>query len=269
MTRSRGWLRSKTFFRIRVASLLSVLLIVALFAWRQFSRRRARNDWERPLTVALVVLRRGPVEEEAISRLRERVPVLEQRLGHESSRFAVTLRHPFSFDFYGPVDVDTAPPSLASNAFTDVARHAYRQWRYLRQVDAAADLSARGYDSVVYLVVRPATEGVLTVEGTAQQGGTIGMVEVALDESMVDFALIVAAHELFHTLGAADKYSALGQTRIPEGLAEPEREPRFPQRYVEIMARNRPVDEHTETAPESLDELAVGPGTAREIGWRR
>jgi hypothetical protein len=35
------------------------------------------------------------------------------------------------------------------------------------------------------------------------------------------------------------------------------------------MARNRPVSPEEEDPPVSLEELAVGPTTAREIGWTR
>lgn len=35
------------------------------------------------------------------------------------------------------------------------------------------------------------------------------------------------------------------------------------------MARNRPLSPGVATIPESLDELAVGPLTAKEIGWAR
>jgi hypothetical protein len=86
---------------------------------------------------------------------------------------------------------------------------------------------------------------------------------------MVDFTLFVVAHELFHTLGATDKYDASGRTLVPKGLAEPDRLPRYPQIFVEVMARNRPVSSDEEKVPESLDELAVGPTTAKEIGWTR
>ena len=75
-----------------------------------------------------------------------------------------------------------------------------------------------------------------------EQGGRIGIASCDLGDDMADFALFVAAHELFHTLSATDKYDASGHTLVPEGLAEPECAPRFPQRYAELMARNRPID---------------------------
>jgi hypothetical protein len=41
----------------------------------------------------------------------------------------------------------------------------------------------------------------------------------------------------------------------------------LPQRYAEVMARNRPIDASNEVPPTSLDDLAVGPRTANEIRW--
>jgi hypothetical protein len=105
------------------------------------------------------------------------------------------------------------------------------------------------------------------VEGESEEGGRIGAVEVELKASMADFALFVTAHELMHTLGATDKYDASGRAVFPGGFAEPERAPLFPQQLAEVMARNRPLSASDERPPDTLDELAVGAVTAREIGW--
>ncbi len=105
------------------------------------------------------------------------------------------------------------------------------------------------------------------IEGSSEQGGRIGMVTVDLDGGTVDFSLAVIAHELLHTLDATDKYDELGRAKIPDGLAEPELSPRYPQRFVEIMTRGRPISPNDEQVLDRLDELAIGPVTAREIGW--
>jgi hypothetical protein len=61
--------------------------------------------------------------------------------------------------------------------------------------------------------------------------------------------------------------AAASAVLVPDGLAEPALEPRYPQRFAEIMARERPLSETSEARLVSLDELGVGPATAREIGW--
>ncbi|MGH7438900.1 MAG: hypothetical protein ACRENE_24705 [Polyangiaceae bacterium] len=132
-------------------------------------------------------------------------------------------------------------------------------------------IDASSFDSRIYVAAKaPADEDDAMVEGESEEGGRIGAVRVELDGSMVDFALFVATHELFHTLGAADEYDPVtGHTLFPGGLADPARSPPLPQAFAEIMARNRPVGLGVEVPPESLDELAVGPETAKAIGWAR
>src|SRR5512132_328147 len=79
--------RSRGFFRARVAVLLVVLAGVLLYAWKDVSGRRARNDWKRTLHVGLVIVRRGPVDDASIGALRARVRALEDVLAAESARY--------------------------------------------------------------------------------------------------------------------------------------------------------------------------------------
>lgn len=259
---------SRAFFRIRVVVLLVILVGVSLFAWRDVRSRHERNAWQRPLSVAFVLVRRGKVEDAAVENLRSRIPALASRLSEESRRYRADAMRPFAIMFVGPVDVDEDPPAAVGDGVVNAARQTWALWRWTSRVDRAAGFDPAPYDSRIYLAARPPISGDREmVEGESEEGGRVGVVEVELDASMADFALFVATHELFHTLGASDKYDASGRTLIPDGLAEPQRVPRWPQSFAEVMARNRPVAPGIESPPESLDELAVGPATAREIGW--
>ena len=106
------------------------------------------------------------------------------------------------------------------------------------------------------------------MEGESEDGGRIGVASADIDAAMVDFSLFVATHELMHTLGATDKYDASGRAQFPDGFAQPDRKPLYPQPGAEVMARNLALSEADERPPESLDELWIGELTAREIGWR-
>jgi len=260
---------STTFRRVRIALLLSVLLVVLLWAWNDSRRRAARTTWVAPVQVALVLLARGPVDPAALVALRARTRDLEARLHAEMRRHrGAAETPPFEITVYGPVDVSSAPPAPKSDEVSDLALQAWESWRYFRDVDQRAGVEWRAADSRIYLVVRPpADERRKSVEGQSEQGGRVGSVEVELDASMVDFALFVATHELLHTLGATDKYDARGNVQVPDGLADPARTPRFPQPGAEVMARNVALEPGTERPPDTLDELWVGPATAREIGW--
>jgi hypothetical protein len=263
------WSR-RAFFRARVAFLLVVLAMVALWGWRDVRSRRGRNSWDRPLSVALVLVRHGAIGSDAAAAFGSRVSELDTRMTDERRRYASVDMHPFAFTFVGPVDVAESPPSFSGESWLDAVKHTWALWRWTSSVDSAAHFDSSTYDSRIYVVARPpASAQRELIEGESEEGGRLGTVEVELDASMADFALFVAAHELFHTLGASDKYDSSGRTLVPTGLAEPDLNPLFPQRFAEIMARNRPVSPEEEDPPVSLEELAVGPTTALEIGWTK
>lgn len=262
---SRGW-----FFRVRVTFLLLVLAGVVLWATNDWYQRRVRKHWQAPLRVALVLVEREKVPEATLVKLESRVFDLERRLRQEFERHSGRAMDPFSIIVKGPVLADSDPPRVGEQDLLGLARHALAVWRWTRTVDQAAQVEWRGYDSRIYLVVRPAQEHESAfVEGESEDGGRIGFATADIDESMLDFALFVSAHELFHTLGATDKYDASGRAAYPDGFADPEQQPLYPQPGAELMARNLALSPTSERPPESLSELWVGPKTARELGWTR
>ncbi len=262
---SRGW-----FYRVRVTLLILLLAGVLLWTFNDWQRRRARNEWKAPLTVALVLVEREPVPPATLALLQSRAFDLESRLKQEFERHSGRSMAPFSIVVKGPVSASSDPPRVGNQDWLGLARHAWAVWVWTRGVDAAAQVQARGYESRIYLILRPAQEQEPAfVEGESEDGGRIGFASADLDESMLDLALFVSAHELFHTLGASDKYDATGQAAYPDGFAEPERVPLYPQPGAELMARNVPLSTTSERSPDSLAELWVGKKTAREIGWSR
>ena len=63
-----------------------------------------------------------------------------------------------------------------------------------------------------------------------------------------------------------DKYSPVdGHPIHPDGIAEPERDPLFPQRFAEIMGGRIALTEDESVMPDSLKYAVIGPLTAREI----
>jgi hypothetical protein len=264
--------RSRRFFYIRVSVLLPVLLVVLLWAWRDVRSRRARNEWDHTLDVAIVLIRLESVDDAAIAALGTKLPALEDRLAAELERRRPGAPRPFRFHLVAPVDGAPPPAAPAGDGPLDLASYSYDLSRYLKDIDARAGIVPDHYDSRIYLALRRPRQARRTLaEGRSEQGGRVGVVEMELDAEAeaVHLPLVVVAHELLHTLGATDKYDSSGRTLIPLGLAEPDRVPLFPQRYAEIMARNRPLSQTDERVPESFDEIAVGPTTAREIGWLR
>jgi len=245
-------------------------LLAATLAWAGYDvrSRQTRTEWQHPLEVAVALVQLGAVDPSSLSALRARFPALEARLRDEYRRHGGQLPRPIEFTLFGPVTVDRAPPADPDTTLVSLARHAYEQWRWTHAVDVGSDLPARRFDSRIYLLVRaPRDSGRNWVEGSSELGGRVGVARVELGASTVDLALFVVTHELFHTLGASDKYDANGRASIPDGLVEAERVPLYPQRYAEVMTRNLVLAVGSERPPDSLAELGVGTLTAREIGW--
>ena len=271
-SKSAAPVKSRRFFYIRVGVLLTILAGVLLWALRDVRQRRARTEWDHTLVVAIALVRLERVDDAAIVALRAQLPALEDRMTAELTRYRPGAPHPFRFELIAPVDGSPPPPAPSSDGPVDLAKHALALSRYVKDIDARARIDESHYDVRIYLVIRRPRQALRTLaEGRSEQGGRIGVVEVEIDSEAegAHLPLVVVAHELMHTLGASDKYDASGRTSVPLGLAEPDRTPRYPQRFAEIMARNRPVSATDERVPESFDQIAVGSETAREIGWLR
>lgn len=266
----RGVAARSRFFYVRVTILLTVLAGVLLWAWADVRSRRARNTWDHTLYVAIAVVRLERVDDGAIAAMQARLPALEDRLAAEMTRYRLGAPRPVRFSLVTPVDATSPPPLPEGDGPVDAVKHSFALSAYLKDVDARAGIDASIFDARIYVAVRRTRREERTlVEGRSEQGGRVGLVEVELDAESGDLPLIVVAHELLHTLGATDKYDGTGRTLVPLGLAEPERDPLYPQRFAEIMSRNLPLSPSTERVPEGFGEVAVGRATAREIGWEK
>jgi len=249
--------------------LVALLLGVLLWAGNDWWSRKARVQWHRPLRVALVLVERKPVPASLTRALADRASLLERRLREEYERYGGTFT-PFQIATFGSVALESEPPRVEGSDLPSLARHSYALWRFANGIDRRAHVPSRGYDSRIYLVIEPAREGSsASVEGESEQGGRVGIARAEIAPDMLDLALFVAAHELFHTLGAGDHYDANGHALFPNGFAEPDAKPLYPQRAAELMARDIPLSPTTERPPETLSELSVGEASAREIGWLR
>jgi hypothetical protein len=258
--------RRQAFRRIRIAVLLAILALVLAYAWRDVRGRKLRTEWTAPVNVAIVLLRTDRLEPGTLELVTSALPALEARLAEELARYRGGSMKPFRFTAFGPIDLETRPPK-PGEGLLDTLSYSYELFFFLRRIDKSVALDRGEFDSTIYLVTRRPRGDRAFIEGTSEQGGRVGIVEVDLDHGMAPFALFVATHEILHTLGATDKYDTSGRALVPDGLGEPERVPRYPQRFAEVMARNLVLAPGKERPPKTLDELRIGPVTAREIGW--
>jgi hypothetical protein len=254
----------------RVAVLLVLLAVTGLWAMSRLSVRRARTSWERPVSVAVLVL--GEATPAAMAALRATLDDLARRLGAERSAFDPSARgEAFTLELVGPLRVERLPPvAPPGGALLDRPLHALALWRAARAAHAAApDFLPGAWDVRIYVVAATAGEDAPRfAEGIGEQGGEVGVVRARFDETSATLAAAAIFHEVFHCLGASDKYDDAGHARVPEGLADPDQRPRYPQRLAELMVGEVPLAAGAGRLPASVAELGIGPATAAEVGWR-
>lgn len=253
---------------LRVSVLLTVLVLLVLWG---ISRSRSREDrlrWDRPLEVSVVLLSRGEVTPEVRAAWRQGMGQLEEWLSREARRYRADALPPAHLSLAGPVSaagVEFEPPG---DSLLDRALHAWKLSRTLASVDEAAGVGPLRPDARIYVVLEPTREGgQRLVEGMGEEDGSVGLVHGPLEDTELTLALTAVAHELFHCLGARDAYDAQGHARVPEGLVEPGRQPLYPQPAAEVMVGEVPLGASEGRLPSSLDEVRVGPTTARALRW--
>lgn len=251
--------------RLRVLALLMVLVAVATGTWLD---RIQSTDWDGPLLVALY-----PVNADgsaaAESELRAARTADTERLAaffaNEAVEHGLPLERPLRF-VLAPAVADL-PPQLSpgSGAFGAMLWSLKLRWWNLGVDDPPGPTPTIR----LFLLYHDPALSPRVPHSAGLQKGLLGIAHLFAAEHMTGSNQVVIAHELMHTLGATDKYDfATNQPRFPDGFAEPDRSPRYPQDFAELMAGRIPRSASESHTPEALDQVIIGPLTAVEIGWR-
>ena len=250
---------------IRITGLLLVLVVVAGMTWIDKART---TSWKAPLWVGIFPMNGdgSAVSESYVRGLKtEDFATIETFFMNEAHRHGVTLERPIRIELYpSPPE---KPPILkpGSGPLGAIWWSLQMRW-YARR---AADVPGRAPSHIrVFVLFHDPKLTERVPHSLGLQKGLVGVVYAYADQEMRGQNNIVIAHETLHTVGATDKYDlATGEPMYPDGYAEPQREPWFPQRKAEIMAGERPVSETRQEMPNDLRDEAVGHKTAMEIGW--
>ncbi|MGE0706881.1 MAG: hypothetical protein AB7N76_06715 [Planctomycetota bacterium] len=270
--------------QVRVALLLLVLLGAGLQYLRVKAAESWRPDWEggrERVTVRVIVPKGLSADEEAlVAHLKEYAflgdgfasfTALSDWLKREQGRYrSVPSTAPVAFKVQGPLEAATLPPTPPR---ADEGLSFLERWRRSRDFLAwfqaiAAQDPADAPNSVFVVFYRKAEAPWLDkVHSVADRRSRSGFVFARLDEDGVQSAVIDVGHELLHLFGAKDEYEGL-RCNYPEGFVEPFAEPRYPQRFAEVMALGIPRGEgQREGGLHSFEQMRVGVQTAFEIGW--
>ena len=252
--------------RLRIAVLLLILLFVAL---NTYFDRVYSTDWNIPLRVAAYPINADGSEVTARyirqqpSESFERIEVFFEQ---EAKEYGLQMERPIRLT--PAPQVSQAPPALEPGAgrlsvMLWSLRMRYWAWQVAAPPGPEPDIK-------LFILYHDPAISPAVPHSVGLQKGLFGVVHVFADGGMQGSNDTVIAHELLHTLGATDKYDLrTNQPAQPDGYAEPELEPLYPQSFAELMGGRIPVSSTQSNTPESLQQVIVGAKTALEIGWSR
>lgn len=247
-----------------------LLLILAVATWTTFYDRLSTTDWDETLTVGIYPIDDAddPDTERYVGRLSDAdVADVESFLNEEAAAYGITIDRPVSVRMFRRVA--ERPPERDPGS--GIVGNAW--WSLKMRVYARRAALSTGQDMPKIRIFVRYHNPEFTQEvphSVGLQKGLVGVVHAYADRSMTGGNNVVIAHEILHTLGATDKYDlATLAPLFPTGYAEPDKIPRLPQQFAEIMAGRYAVSPSHFEMPESLAEVVVGDATALEIRWRR
>lgn len=251
------------FKAIRIAILLLVLVFVALGAWLTAARS---TDWNNSLWVKIYPINGdgSSVSAKHIERLKlSHFEPIETFLQREVERYGRPVDRPVRVEL--GTAVTEQPPALGAD--TNMLRVMLWSLKMRWWADSVGD-AQDDIEPDVRIFVRY-HEPVATIRldnSVGLQKGMVGVVNGYAGAQHRGITNVIIAHEFLHTLGATDKYDpSYGHPVVPDGIAEPDRQPLYPQRFAELMGGRIALAEDDSIIPKSLKYVRIGELTAREI----
>lgn len=249
-----------------------ILLLVLGTVLQQTFLDKADLDWKDNFYVAVYPVNADADNAEASAEVNAYLKTLRrddfepvaEYFAAQAARYGVPLRRPVEIQLGEAINqIPPAPPTNASIVKTIIWSLKFRlfAWQNSPKVNVKPDIK-------LYLIYHnPKAHPVLS-HSTALNKGRIGRINLFGDANYADKNLVILAHELLHTLSATDKYSLETTLPIlPDGYAEPNKQPLYPQDLAELMGGRIPINESKAEIPHSLSVTVIGNKTAQEIGW--
>lgn len=251
------------FKAVRISILLFVLFFVGVSTWLTQARS---TDWNNSLWVKIYPINADGSD--VAARYIEKLDVshfegIETFLARETARYARSVTRPVRVEL--GTQIHEQPPDLPTepNMFSIMSWSLKMRWWAGSITEAQDDIAP---DVRIFVRYHRPDYAVVLENSVGLQRGMVGVVNGFASRHHRGSNNVIIAHEFLHTLGATDKYSPVdGHPIGPDGLAEPDREPLYPQRYAEIMGGRIALAEDDSEIPSSLKYAVIGPLTASEI----
>jgi hypothetical protein len=174
------------------------------------------------------------------------------------------------FTCAGPFKMSEAPPGAPASDASFLARWSGTRafLGYFEEAAERLEVAREGYDVTIFVYFFAEERAPIygKQHSMASRRDGLGVVFAPLGRKHLPYSAALLAHELLHTFGATDKYDG-ARCIYPDGFAEPELEPVYPQRWSEIMGLGIPLEPGRERRVGALSDCKVGRKTAAEIGW--
>lgn len=246
---------------------ISILLLILAVVVQQLFLDKADLDWQKNFYVALY-----PINADGSDRVARYIKTLSRRdfegmeafFTEEAQRYTLGMQRPIAVELGGVVNaMPPAPPNNGDVLQTILWSLQFRwfAWHNSPVVPVPPDVR-------LYLLFYDVDQHQVLSHSTALNKGRIGRVNLFGDRAHAKQNLVVVSHELLHALTATDKYDLqTGLPIYPDGYADPDKKPRYPQYYAELMGGSVPISTHKKEMPASLNQTLIGFKTAKEIGW--
>ncbi|MDZ7642795.1 MAG: hypothetical protein U5K76_00250 [Woeseiaceae bacterium] len=252
------------FKALRITLLLLVLVFVAGTSWLTQARS---TDWDDSLWVRIYPINGdgSMASSRYIDGLqRSQFEDIEAFVAREAARYGRDLALPVRVELGRPVGEQPPPLPDGRNMLAIAWWSLGMRWWAHR---VASDQDNPAPDVRLFVRYHEPQANRLLESSVGLQKGMVGVVNGFAGRRNDGSNNVIIVHEFLHTLGASDKYDAAnGLPLYPEGYGEPQREPRYPQRYAEIMGGRIAVADDEALIPRSLDYVVIGAATAAEIG---
>ncbi|GAB4182530.1 MAG: hypothetical protein Tsb002_04020 [Wenzhouxiangellaceae bacterium] len=253
-----------SFRHYRIYLLLLILLLVGWDAWLDRSELTA---WEHPLRVVVYPLNGDGSQAAAsyVERLRNSsFKSIERVMSAQAAAYGLALDLPLSIELGPPVDELPPQPPVQGNVL-QIMWWNLKVRRWAGAIERKAGLPA---DIRVFMQFYDHHANGYLAHSVGVEKGRIAIAHLYATRAMAAENDMILLHEILHTLGASDKYDpATNQPLYPQGFAQPQKQPLYPQAQIEIMAGRRPLSATEVAVIDHLDQLVIGEQTAREIGW--
>ena len=253
------------FKKIRI---IVLLLILASVSSTVLLQKSITHDWQGSLDIRIIPVIADQKEQTSsfVNTLKARqFQNIERYLIAQAKHYKLDLNNSLNIQLEAPITniPPTVPQAGASRLSIILWSLKLKWWAWQNQPSDHHIAQIR-----IYTLYQSPDDGISLPHSTGLQNGLIGLVNARAVGTRRSLHQVIITHELLHIFGASDKYNLEnGQAIYPDGYAEPNKKPLYPQLKAEIMGRSIPLNTTKLQIARSLNQTLIGEITATEIGW--